>query len=415
MYVPRKFCRDQPAITYTHECLRQVEISHHPVARQLPTRTNGPSIQPLPNSADFRTLQVRRGFPTSLDASIEARLPPISLHVHSFQDATVVGLAWPHMLMDGVGVASLMRSWSLVMAGEEDQVPVVTGARHDVLSDLPPADEGHEEFLAAKGLLRGVGLVRFLGGQLWNRLTGPGKVCRAMYLPKASYDMLLGRIKDEVSRIATDSAEKLYVSDADALTGWILQSLALLESKPRPFTILTLVNSRYRLGRLLDPNGVYLQNMVLMTSTIFSAQEARGAAAALALSHREQVAEQTTPSRILSFLQWLGRQIDSGRNPIALCGQADSVFFFVNALTKLDLIRGVDFGPAVLRQGEAANTRDNPPGTVTWLGFKEVNAEIAPINALTVIGKDHSDGTWYAGNLSPQAWEHLERQLELLR
>lgn len=185
IYVSLKFCPKQPAITYTHDCLRQMKISHHPVAKQLPTRTPGPSKQPLPNNAAFRRLQVRKGFPTSVDALIEASLPPISLYVHSFQDATVVSLAWPHMLVDGVGNASLMRSWSLVMAGREEQVPVVTGARHDVLADLPPADSDQDKFLVAKGLLRGVGLVGLFCQLLWEKLTDPGKAFRAIYLPRA--------------------------------------------------------------------------------------------------------------------------------------------------------------------------------------------------------------------------------------
>ena len=80
-----------------------MKISDHPIARQLPTHTGVLSTQPLPENAEFRTLQVRKDFPTSLDALIEAELPQLSLHVHSFQDATVVGLAWPHTWMVPVG------------------------------------------------------------------------------------------------------------------------------------------------------------------------------------------------------------------------------------------------------------------------------------------------------------------------
>lgn len=227
--------------------------------------------------------------------------------------------------------------------------------------------------------------------------------------------MLVSRIKDEVSRTETGSNEKLYVSETDALTGWITQTVALSEPRLRPFTILNLINSRYHLGPLQNPNSVYLQNTVLITYTLFSAQEARGAAAALALAHREQAAEQTTQSRVISFIQWLGKQIENDKNSIALCGETDSVLLSVNALTRADLIKGVDFAPAVLRQGEAAETRDNPPGgTLMHIFSKEANAELAPINLLAVIGKDYKDRTLLMGNMLPQAWEHLEQQVKLL-
>jgi hypothetical protein len=180
------------------------------------------------------------------------------------------------------------------MAGQEDKVPYVAGARHYVLLDLPPVDSDQDKSFADKGLLHITGLAKFICRWQWEKLTGYGKVSRAIYLPRASYDMLVGGIKDDVSRIEADLNKKLYTSDTDAMTGWITQQVALSEPRPRPVSIMSIINFRYQLGRLLNLDGVYLQNMLLMTYTLFSSQEARGAAATLALAHREQVAQQTT-------------------------------------------------------------------------------------------------------------------------
>ncbi|KAB8206561.1 hypothetical protein BDV34DRAFT_224303 [Aspergillus parasiticus] len=414
IHVPPAFTEDQPAITYTHICLTEMKISDHPVAKLLPTRTGAPSIQPLPESAEFRTLQVRKDFPTSLDALIKADLPQMSLHIHSFQDATVVGLAWPHTLMDGAGRAALMRSWSLVMADQVEKVPLVAGARHDVLSDLPLVDSNQDEFLISKRRLRNIRLARFLCRWGWDKLTGPAKVSRAMYLPKVKYDMLVNSIKGKVSQLEADVNKKLYISEADALTAWITQQVALLEPSPRPVTIMNLINCRYRLKQLLHLDGVYLQNMVLMSYTLLSAREARGAVAPLALSHREQTTQQTTVPRVVSFLQWFRSHIDNSRHTIPFCGEPDSVIVFSNSLTKAELIKVTDFAPVMLCVGEGDQTRSNPHGTMVNFFFKDANEPIPHVNALSILGKDHSGGTWFSGHLSLQVWEVLEQQVKLL-
>jgi hypothetical protein len=318
--------------------------------------------------------------------------------------------------MDGVGLAALMRSWSLVMAGQVDKVPLVAGARHDVLSDLPPGDsDDQDKFFADKRLLRNTRLAKFICRWGWQKLTGPVKVFRAMYLPRLKYDMLVGRIKDAVSRLeAAVNKRNLYISQVDALTAWITRQVALSESRPRPVTIMNLINCRYRLKQLLQSDGVYLQNMLLMSYTRFSAQEARSAVEQLALGHRQQVAEQTTEPRVVSFIQWLRKRIDKTKRAIPLCGEDDSVVICLNALTKAEIIKVTDFAPAVLRLGEGVETRRNPCGTMLNFFFKTPNEPIPYVNMLHILGKDHSGGTWFSGYLSVQVWEALEQQLKQL-
>lgn len=388
-----------------------MKISQHPAARLLPSPTCDPSVQTLPRGADFRSLQVRQGFPTSVDGLIDTDLPPISLHIHSFQDATVIGLAWPHFLMDGLGRAQLMKAWSLVMAGQENRVPQVSGARTDVLLSIPPVESDQDRLFAARGFLGMTDLAKFICRWQWERVTGHGKVVKAVYLPKANYDGLVCRIKDEVSRVETNSNEKPFISQADAVTGWIAQQIALQEPRPKPVTIMNIVNCRYRIQQWLDSDCVYLQNMLMMTYTSLSAHEACGSAAHLALAHRSQVAKQTTQERVVGFIQWLRNRIENGERRMPLSGHADSTFIFVNSLAKADLITTTDFSAAVLRQGEAGETRNNPAGTMVNFFFKVVNNDIAPVHSFTVLGMDHNQGAWFVGSLTPKTWEAVEQQL----
>ncbi|OGM42336.1 hypothetical protein ABOM_007874 [Aspergillus bombycis] len=410
--VPPEFTAEQPAITYTHICLTEMKISDHPIAKQLPTRTGDPSMQTLPDSAEFRTLQVRNDFPTSLDALIAADLPQISLHIHSFHDATVVGFAWSHTLMDGIGWAALLRNWSLVMAGQVEKVPPVAGARHDILSYLPPSDSDQEKLFPSH--LRNLRLAKFICRLGWEKLTGPTKVFRAMYMPKVKYDLLVNRAKDQVSRIATDVNKKLYISEVDALIAWVTQQVALSQPTPRPVTIMSIINYRYRLKELLRLDDVYMQNMLMLSYTLLSAQEARGAVAPLALSHRAQVMEQTTEPRVASFVQWLGKQIDTGKSVVRFCGEPDSTMIWLNSFTKSEIIKVTDFAPAVVRVGEDGETRRNPRGTMVNFFFKDPNEPVPSLDALYILAKDHSGGTWLQGNFSVQVWDALEQQMKLL-
>lgn len=416
IHVPTKFSTEQPALTYTHECLTEMSISDHPIAKQLPRYGAGvPSIQPMPKFCDFRTLQVRKDFPTSLDAIIEAGLPQLSLHIHSFNDATVVGFAWPHTLMDGIARAGMMRSWSLVMAGQEDKVPRIAGARQDVLFDMKTHDTtDQDDFFAEKRLLKGIRLARFIYRWGWDKLTAPPKVWRAMYLPRVKYDMLVDRIKSQVLQMGLDLDKKLFVSEVDALTAWITQKVALMEPKPRPVTIMSLFNCRYRLEKLHHSESIYAQNTVLMSYTLLSPQEARGAVAPLAISHREQVVKQTTESRVVSFVQWLRKEIEKGNHKLPLCGETDSVVIFLNPLTKADLIKVADFGPAVVRLGENEKARSNPPGTMLNFFYKTVHEPMPCVNSFTILGKDHDGGAWCSGYLSAQVWEAVDQDLKSL-
>ncbi|KAJ4151606.1 hypothetical protein LMH87_012296 [Akanthomyces muscarius] len=414
LHVPPRFSAEQPAVAYTHECLTEMKISDHPVAKSLPTHTHVPSLQPLPERGALRTLQVRPDFPASLDDLMAEDLPPLSLHVHTFQDATVVGLSWPHLLMDGVGRSALMKSWSLVMAGQEDKVPPVAGAHHDVLSGLPAGASDQDEFFANKGLLRGVRLAKVLLYWGWAKLAGPGKVIRSMYLPKEIYDMLVGGIKEQVSQVQGQTGTKRYISESDAITAWVTRQVALSEPRPRPVTIMSLFNGRYALKQHLNPDAVYLQNMVLINYTTLSAEEARDAVAPLALACKAQLSEQTSESRALGFIQWISKRVDKTKHTVPLCGGEDSVLLCCNSLIRADLIRETRFAPAVLRAGEAAETRRNPAGSMINFFYGLPNEPTQFINGFNILGKDHSGGTWFAGNLAPQVWEALEYEVKQL-
>lgn len=232
------------------------------------------------------------------------------------------------------------------------------------------------------------------------------------YLPKSKYDLIVNDIKDQVAQIDAKTEKKSYVSQLDAIISWITRQIALTESKPRPVTILSLVNCRFCLKQLRNTDDVHLQNMLLMTYTHLSAVDARGLLAPMALSHRAQTAEQTTELRAISYMQWIAARIENNNHTIPICAQDNANLIFFNSIAKANIITGTDFGPAVVQPGEDTETRANPPGTMINSISRDANDSVPFLNAVTVFGTDHEDGTWLYGYLPLKVWDAVEHQLK---
>jgi len=87
IYVPRRFTAERPAVSYSHQS-HAVNIDEHPLATRLPKVTDGPSVQAGPG--EFQCFAVRDGAPSTLDDFLYHDTPQLSLHITSFDDATLV-------------------------------------------------------------------------------------------------------------------------------------------------------------------------------------------------------------------------------------------------------------------------------------------------------------------------------------
>src|SRR4051812_31230521 len=160
-----------------------MDIKDHPLAKTLPNASEAPFMRP--GSEDFRAFAAREDAPATLDDFIYYDTPQLSLHITSFNDATLVGLSWPHALMDVMGQQALLRGWSLVLAGRESEVPPMLGAREDVLCAAADAPmEKEEEFMLAQKQLRGWGMLKFGLRFAWDMLWNQVVETRTIFLPK---------------------------------------------------------------------------------------------------------------------------------------------------------------------------------------------------------------------------------------
>ena len=409
--MPRAFTAERPAVAFSRDTFPEMAIGEHPVAQRFPKPTDELSIQPI--SADFRQFAARPDFPKTIKESVRQDAPQLSLHITSFSDATLVALAWPHTLMDAMGHVALLRSWSLVLAGREGEVPAVLGARADVLVEAQNANdqEKRQEFMLESKRLGTMGVAKLISRFLWDKYWNPAPELRMIYVPKGLIARLQTQARKEAVEDVGSQEDQRFVSEGDVLAAWFARVVALSEPKLRPLTIATLINPRFRIPQLKS-GGVYAQNMTIVAYAFLSPQIARGSVGSIALAHRRTLADQSTEQQMLSFLRVLHEDVEAGKSPRLFFGGADSLPLFVNNLTKADLVKAANFGPAVLRQGEKSQLRANPPGTMVSYYNRPVNQPTGPANCFYMFGKDYRDNYWLMANLLPRAWTKMEEELK---
>ncbi|CEJ59699.1 hypothetical protein PMG11_08311 [Penicillium brasilianum] len=399
-------------VFFTHDSY-EMRIQDHKLASLLPNATDGPSTHLV--SEDFRPFIARPNHPTFVQ-SVKRNEPPIALHVSSFKDATLVALSWPHVLIDASAGKALLSGWCSVLAGRELDVPVVTGAREDILLQAATSEkaENIEEFKLEKHRLTGVKLLFFYLRRLWDKLRNQPRQQRAIYIPEAVLNRLKAEIGQDIEKENQSSQDVPFASEGDMLIAWICQAVASTMPRPSPMVIMSFLDIRPRIPEIRRSTGVFLQNMILSTYAFLSAKTATGPIGVVAVSHRRHFAEQSTDKQTLCFLKSVYRDIDAAKNPRLCFGESNAVPILINNVSKAELIKLVDFGPAVLHQGESSETRRNPVGTMVAYWNEGLDRGWRDFNVCWMQGRDHQGDFWMMANFLPQAWAKLEGDLRRL-
>ncbi|KAF4594409.1 alpha-1,2-mannosidase family protein [Ophiocordyceps camponoti-floridani] len=409
---PQEFNSLQPAVAFGHDKLPDSTISQHRVASLLPKPGPHAFVGPSGGVNEiFRPLTGLAMMPQTLDDIIRIEAPPLSLHVTSFSDATIVALSHPHVLTDGFGIRALLRSWSLVMAGREPDVPALRGATTDLLREavLEPGPIKPEPHVLASVRLGKLSKTKMLLKLAADRMKSPEPVQRVMFLPESALRRLFEAEKTSVA-----------AGTKDVLTAWLIRSVAVATAvsthKPPPsMTVINAINARLHLPSFIGPDEALAQNMTLMTHTPLARELTAGPVDGIARELRAQTEAQTTEPQVLGLLQSTYRALDANQEPLDVYGESSAVPVLVNDLTAVDVYGAVDFGPAVVRRGDAAGWADNPPGTVVYyqLQSKLVNDQ-KMANVFTVWGRDRQGNYWLNATLAPKVWTRIEEAFKTL-
>lgn len=411
IHVPRQFTPEEPAVTFSREVLA-TSVGTHPLGKRLPALTDYCAVRQF--SSDPRDFAGIPNPPKSVEEMMKRNATLLHLHITCFSDATVVGITWPHVVMDAMGLRALLRNWSLVLNNKAGDVLPLVGVQYDPLQELLRQDTGPTEESVLErlgiGLLgTGVMLLRIIWMMLWN----PGFEQRTIILPQDSMDRLCVQARSDV---ITQSGKEPFISEADVLAAWAARILAASQPRPRPVTIASVINLRFTLSALRERGGEYIQNMLQFVYVSIAPGCTVAPLGLIALSHRQQLAEQCTKSQTLSYIRMQQDHTKAKGKLRLLFGDPRAAILTVNNLAKLDFFRNIDFSAAVVRRDEpdidlGAGTRRNPPGTIVFYHPLVLNERSVLTSYLGVLGKDHTGRTLITGTFQPKTWETIFQDL----
>ncbi|KAK1979264.1 hypothetical protein LZ30DRAFT_631512 [Colletotrichum cereale] len=405
IHVPQAFTKERPAITYSQETM-DMGIADHPLGKTLPKATQHASVQP--GASGFNSFAPST--PATFNDFVDNDVPQLSLKITSFNDATLVGLSWPHTLMDVFGQEALLRAWSLVLAGRELDVQPLMGAYKDAI--LAAIEEHSEEFDLGQKVLQGLGLIKFGLRFAWDIMRNPALKTQTIFLPE--------RAMTELRRLAemdlpSEDGKPPFISDGDIIAAWVARAVASSLQYPRPLTMIHALNARSRLSSLSGP-GVFIQNMVLAVHTFLSADGAKGPFGHIALENRRHLMAQSTEGQVMAFLHQQLKDCASGGNPkMLLCSEPDAVLLTFSNLSRARLFKAANFSHAVVHSVKSTpRISSNPPGTITTYIMDIISRSPARMSWIGVLGKDIDDNYWLTGLLLPSVWAKIEDHLSNL-
>lgn len=308
--------------------------------------------------------------------------------------------------MDVMGQKSLLQAWSLVVAGRDNEVPAMLGAREDAVCaalDTPAAKK--EEFALAplhlKGLRFAMWALRFFWDIFCNRVVEK----RSIFIPHKAMDKLRQRAQDDLPVV--DGQDKPFISDGDILTAWLCRSVALSLPRPRPLAVMQALNIGLRLPSLINAPGLFVQNMTLSGGVNLAADVARGSLGSIALNHREQLAGQLSEAQVLASLRHIREKVKPETSSVPrLFAPPDAVLVNFSNWSRADIFNVVDFSGAVVRAGGT-----DPPGKLASQYHGSLSDNSAMRNVFIIVGKDREGNYWIQGHLLPQTLAWIEESL----
>lgn len=411
LHVPQKFTTSEPAIGFSLKSF-DCTADQHPLGKTLPHLSSNGTTQKF--SADIAAFSGIPDIPRSVEEVMQQDGPQLYLHVTVFADATVVSLAWPHYLMDAMGLQALVHNWSLVVNGEANKVATFLGADKDPLQEAIEADSGsHEELAVEKHSLGAYGTLMLVLGLLWASFWASKMEERRITLSPASLERLCQRARKDVAENGEPGG---FISEGDVMVAWAAHMFAGSQPKARSVTVASIANARFRLRTLqANKERSYLHNMLLFGYSCFAAGFHHEPLGRTALSHRQQLAEQCTEQQMLGYFRMQREQVAAKGKMRILFGTPGSVILMVNNLAKVDLFQILDFSGAVIRPGESGARRQNPPGAISYYHPITLHDKVDLLSYFRILGRDHSGNYLLEGIFQPATWTRIVEDLEQLQ
>ncbi len=407
--LPTEFTPKTPDLAFFQHTYT-TDLASHPSGKRYPAATRGASTQPLDPS--IKALLVPHTFPASFDEMVKRQWPQLTLFASSFNDATILSVLFSHTAMDASAIMSLLRNWSLVMAGKEDQVESVQGTSVDPLQALDLAMKSTEPHIRDPQCMKWWQIIAFVALFLWRKMTWPSAESRMIYLPEDVLHALKSRTIPEARASAAGS--EAFISEGDILTAWLSRTTLAGTQRQLPATILDVINVRNRISDL-DNRGIFLQNMLCLAFTPLSTDEMQSSIGNIALLHRRAITHQLSETEMTKHLQRMRRAIRNApfSLPPVLYGHSSAFLLASNNVSKPGYVAMVDFSPAMRGVRKPSTGRKNPPGTPVF-GIT-MPADMSHMTGFNSIwGKDNQGGFWLSATMYRAGWDVLEEDIAVL-
>lgn len=383
----------------------EIDISEHPLASKFPRSTIRPTV------LDCQGLQLitrREGGPTKLEDYLYSNDGQLSLHIVSFNDATLVTLTWPHTLFDAMGRRALFDAWISVLNGRESEVKPLHGFNSNPLESVgSKITEPHAlENRQMKGFVFFIFALRFVFELFWHSKEEVRVVC----LPAAHINSMKSTALSELATYSSDPDSKPFLSDGDVISAWwtrLACSMVPRNSK-RSITIMNVFGMRGALEKdLLPANKAYIGNATHSVHAFVPANVlfSRPISYTASLIRRSIVEQGTRPQ--IEALAAMARQsyIDAKRPPIFGDGTTKLIAF--SNWTKARFFE-LDFSVAVVKEGYPLEKRKHGLGKPRYLHAHAYTNNLPVRNAFQISGKDAEGNYWFSGKMRTETWREIE-------
>ncbi|KZV99776.1 hypothetical protein EXIGLDRAFT_745915 [Exidia glandulosa HHB12029] len=199
--------------------------------------------------------------PSSLVDFLKPNIPMLHVHLTTFEDATLLGITFPHILFDVHGLKTLLTAWTATLRGEADHIvpsplDFAPLSREGTKRALEEADRGGqlEAKRDADEPIRGFfalsvwSTILFVIGLIWRIVTDSQEVDLLVRIPKP----WLREKKNEIVQELKASGSDEWVSTSDVLLAWLFQTVHAHRKDDTPIALHSAVNLRTLLPNMFD-------------------------------------------------------------------------------------------------------------------------------------------------------------------
>ncbi|KAK7022421.1 hypothetical protein R3P38DRAFT_2533285 [Favolaschia claudopus] len=217
--IPEKFDASTPAAKFS--------VKHHlepcpERSKILPSSLSGLSESKptfiVSSALDIGPLFSGETSPRTLSAFLQPNVPLMHIHLNTFTDLTLIGVTFPHMAFDGLGIGTVLEAWTRVLNGAD--IDSISGMSWDMqpFENFFPESEVGRALRPARGWFNPgwFGWMPFLSKLLWEKTQDPTERMCFARVPKA----FLNDVKKQIMSELQEQGSTEYVGSSDVLLAW---------------------------------------------------------------------------------------------------------------------------------------------------------------------------------------------------